>query len=82
MQEILSTISEKDELSDLCVALMYAKDILVCRSIGEATEETLKGIIGNPPTESEIKQIIIKRQKESKFNKIDMFYTGKMKLAE
>ena len=70
------------ELSAKQLALFYAKDIITLRNLDENKAESYTQIAQNPPSDEEIAQFMQKRQNESKFNRPDMFFSGRLKLNE
>ena len=81
MKDIFCDLTEDRELADEQLALFYAKDILTLRG-KQPTEEAIEEIRQNPPSETEIRDIIKRRAEQSKFNQTDLFFTGKAKVSE
>ena len=56
--------------------MFYARDIVIYRG-DEVTYDAVKKMVANPPLDRDIKSIMQKRQ--SKYNILDLFFTGKDK---
>lgn len=82
MQDVLCELNPNRDQTDQPLArLFYAKDIMLLRS-KEPSEAALIEIMENPPSDMDIKELIVTRHKESAFNRYDLFFTGKMQLKE
>lgn len=82
LKDILTSLTENKKLEDEQLVCFYAKDISVVRGVTECEEETVEEIISSVPDESEIRQVIEKREAQQKFSNDRIFRQGTMEIKD